>query len=150
MELAQLCPVYRWVGGVEIELLAMATGGRIVPRFSELTADKLGFAGSVTEVRWQVVSYVQFVCIIILVTVPTVRITPLPCLTSADSRSNQSLPGPRRTGSRKREDVIVLFKSNERFAASETLMHCCKGLEVFDDSTVKCGSGVIYCWCGFH
>ena len=32
----------RWVGGVEIELLAMATGARIVPRFSELTADKLG------------------------------------------------------------------------------------------------------------
>ena len=32
----------RWVGGVEIELLAMATGARIVPRFSELTPDKLG------------------------------------------------------------------------------------------------------------
>lgn len=45
-----VCAAYRWVGGVEIELLAMATGGRIVPRFSELTADKLGFAGSVTEV----------------------------------------------------------------------------------------------------
>ncbi|MEW5302268.1 MAG: hypothetical protein WDW36_005069 [Sanguina aurantia] len=43
-------PAVRWVGGVEIELLAMATGGRIVPRFSELTADKLGFAGSVTEI----------------------------------------------------------------------------------------------------
>jgi T-complex protein 1 subunit epsilon len=40
----------RWVGGVEIELLAMATGARIVPRFTELTADKLGFAGSVKEV----------------------------------------------------------------------------------------------------
>ena len=32
----------RWVGGVEIELLAMATGARIVPPFSELTPDKLG------------------------------------------------------------------------------------------------------------
>ena len=35
-------PAVRWVGGVEIELLAMATGARIVPRFSELTPDKLG------------------------------------------------------------------------------------------------------------
>ena len=35
-------PAVRWVGGVEIELLAIATGGRIVPRFEELTADKLG------------------------------------------------------------------------------------------------------------
>ena len=43
-------PAVRWVGGVEIELLAMATGARIVPRFSELTAEKLGFAGSVKEV----------------------------------------------------------------------------------------------------
>jgi hypothetical protein len=41
---------HRWVGGVEIELLAMATGARIVPRFEELTADKLGTAGSVKEV----------------------------------------------------------------------------------------------------
>ena len=35
-------PAVRWVGGVELELLAMATGARIVPRFSELSADKLG------------------------------------------------------------------------------------------------------------
>jgi chaperonin GroEL (HSP60 family) len=35
-------PAVRWVGGVEIELLAMATGARIVPRFSELSPDKLG------------------------------------------------------------------------------------------------------------
>lgn len=40
----------RWVGGVEIELLAMATDARIVPRFEELTPDKLGFAGSIEEV----------------------------------------------------------------------------------------------------
>ena len=37
--------MFRWVGGPEIELIAIATGGRIVPRFSELTADKLGSAG---------------------------------------------------------------------------------------------------------
>ncbi|GFR45691.1 hypothetical protein Agub_g7106 [Astrephomene gubernaculifera] len=43
-------PAVRWVGGVEIELLAMATGARIVPRFQELSADKLGHAGSVKEV----------------------------------------------------------------------------------------------------
>lgn len=30
---------------MEIELLAMATGARIVPRFQELSPDKLGFAG---------------------------------------------------------------------------------------------------------
>ena len=40
----------RWVGGVEIELIALATGARIVPRFSELTADKLGTAAVVREV----------------------------------------------------------------------------------------------------
>merc|ERR1711977_177274 len=42
-------PAVRWVGGVEIELIAIATGGRIVPRFQELTADKLGAAGMVRE-----------------------------------------------------------------------------------------------------
>ena len=40
--LANDLPAVRWVGGVELELLAMATGARIVPRFSELSADKLG------------------------------------------------------------------------------------------------------------
>jgi hypothetical protein len=43
-------PAVRWVGGPEIELIAIATGGRIVPRFSELSADKLGQAGIVREV----------------------------------------------------------------------------------------------------
>lgn len=38
-------PAVRWVGGVEIELLAMATGARIVPRFEELKPEKLGQAG---------------------------------------------------------------------------------------------------------
>jgi T-complex protein 1 subunit epsilon len=45
-------PAVRWVGGVEIELIAIATGGRIVPRFSELTAEKLGKAGTVREVSF--------------------------------------------------------------------------------------------------
>lgn len=42
-------PAVRWVGGVELELIAIATGGRIVPRFQELTAEKLGKAGIVRE-----------------------------------------------------------------------------------------------------
>eukprot|EP00045_Choanoeca_perplexa_P005698 m.47899 g.47899 ORF g.47899 m.47899 type:complete len:541 (-) comp13250_c0_seq1:78-1700(-) len=45
-------PAVRWVGGPEIELIAIATGGRIVPRFSELTADKLGSAGVVREMTF--------------------------------------------------------------------------------------------------
>uniref|UniRef100_A0A3B1JWM8 T-complex protein 1 subunit epsilon n=1 Tax=Astyanax mexicanus TaxID=7994 RepID=A0A3B1JWM8_ASTMX len=42
-------PAVRWVGGPEIELIAIATGGRIVPRFCELTPEKLGAAGLVRE-----------------------------------------------------------------------------------------------------
>lgn len=42
-------PAVRWVGGVELELIAIATGGRIVPRFEELTPEKLGRAGCVRE-----------------------------------------------------------------------------------------------------
>lgn len=45
-------PAVRWVGGVEIELLAIATGARIVPRFEELTKEKLGSAGIVREVTY--------------------------------------------------------------------------------------------------
>merc|ERR1712166_94994 len=45
-------PAVRWVGGVELELIAIATGGRIVPRFSELTEDKLGKAGLVKEIAF--------------------------------------------------------------------------------------------------
>jgi len=45
-------PAVRWVGGVELELIAIATGGRIVPRFSELTPEKLGTAGLVREVSF--------------------------------------------------------------------------------------------------
>jgi len=42
----------RWVGGVELELIAIATGGRIVPRFQEVSAEKLGRAGRVHEVAF--------------------------------------------------------------------------------------------------
>lgn len=45
-------PAVRWVGGPEIELIAIATNGRIVPRFAELTPDKLGTAGIVREVSF--------------------------------------------------------------------------------------------------
>eukprot|EP01013_Petalomonas_cantuscygni_P001845 TRINITY_DN11879_c0_g1_i1.p1 TRINITY_DN11879_c0_g1~~TRINITY_DN11879_c0_g1_i1.p1 ORF type:complete len:542 (-),score=179.73 TRINITY_DN11879_c0_g1_i1:252-1877(-) len=42
----------RWVGGVELELIAIATGARIVPRFEEMDAKKLGTAGTVREVQY--------------------------------------------------------------------------------------------------
>lgn len=45
-------PAVRWVGGVEIELLAIATGARIVPRFEEITPDKLGKAGLIKEMSF--------------------------------------------------------------------------------------------------
>jgi len=45
-------PAVRWVGGPEIELIAIATGGRIVPRFSELTKEKLGQCGVVKELSF--------------------------------------------------------------------------------------------------
>jgi T-complex protein 1 subunit epsilon len=63
-------PAVRWVGGPEIEvrlsvccydlevltthvkLIAIATQGRIVPRFEELTPEKLGKAGIVREVSF--------------------------------------------------------------------------------------------------
>jgi len=45
-------PAVRWVGGVEMELIAIATGARIVPRFEEATTDKLGKAGIVREISF--------------------------------------------------------------------------------------------------
>lgn len=45
-------PAVRWVGGPDIELIAIVTGGRIVPRFEELTAEKLGKAGLVREISF--------------------------------------------------------------------------------------------------
>lgn len=50
--LANDLPAVRWVGGVEIELIAIATGARIVPRFEELKPEKLGTAGIVREVEF--------------------------------------------------------------------------------------------------
>ncbi|KAN0055398.1 hypothetical protein ACTA71_008509 [Dictyostelium dimigraforme] len=43
-------PAVRWVGGLDLEKIAMATGGRIVARFEDVSADKLGKAGLVREV----------------------------------------------------------------------------------------------------
>jgi len=43
-------PAVRWVGGVELELIAIATGGRIIPRFEEITPEKLGKCGLVREI----------------------------------------------------------------------------------------------------
>lgn len=37
---------------VLLQLIAIATGGRIVPRFEELTTDKLGQAGLVRELSF--------------------------------------------------------------------------------------------------
>ncbi|KAJ5328006.1 T-complex protein 1 epsilon subunit [Penicillium brevicompactum] len=45
-------PAVRWVGGPEIELIAIATNGRIVPRFEDLSAEKLGTAGKVREMSF--------------------------------------------------------------------------------------------------
>lgn len=45
-------PAVRWVGGVEIELIAIATNSRIVPRFEELSAEKLGTAKIVKELEF--------------------------------------------------------------------------------------------------
>ncbi|XP_045508181.1 T-complex protein 1 subunit epsilon [Colias croceus] len=50
--LAEQLPAVRWVGGPEMELIAIATGGRIVPRFEELSADKLGSCGLVRELTF--------------------------------------------------------------------------------------------------
>jgi len=50
--LQQGLPAVRWVGGPEIELIAIATGGRIIPRFEEISAEKLGHAGVVRELTF--------------------------------------------------------------------------------------------------
>jgi len=42
-------PAVRWCGGVELELIAIATGARICARFEDLAPDKLGTAGHVLE-----------------------------------------------------------------------------------------------------
>jgi len=45
-------PSVRWVGGVEIELLAIATQAKIIPRFEEITPEKLGTAGTIKEIAF--------------------------------------------------------------------------------------------------
>ncbi|KAK9718812.1 T-complex protein 1 subunit epsilon [Basidiobolus ranarum] len=45
-------PAVRWVGGPELELIAIATNGRIVPRFEDLSPEKLGTAGHVHELSF--------------------------------------------------------------------------------------------------
>ena len=45
-------PSVRWVGGVDIEHIAIATGGRIIPRFEELAPHKLGKAGLIKEMSF--------------------------------------------------------------------------------------------------
>jgi len=45
-------PAVRWVGGVELELLAMSTNSRIIPRFSELAPEKLGTCGRIRTLEF--------------------------------------------------------------------------------------------------
>jgi len=46
----------RWVAGGDVELLAMATGGRIIPRFEDITSEKLGKAGIIEELTYGTMS----------------------------------------------------------------------------------------------
>ncbi|CCF58016.1 hypothetical protein KAFR_0D03680 [Kazachstania africana CBS 2517] len=45
-------PAVRWVGGQEIEQIAIATNGRIVPRFQDLSSNKLGSCGKIYEMEF--------------------------------------------------------------------------------------------------
>lgn len=45
-------PAVRWVGGLEVELIAMATGARIIPRFEEIKEEKLGKCDKVKEITF--------------------------------------------------------------------------------------------------
>lgn len=42
----------RWLSGTDVELMALATGARIIPRFEEITPEKLGKASSIKEVSF--------------------------------------------------------------------------------------------------
>ena len=44
-------PAVRWVGGNEIEQIALATGGRIVTNFNDIKKEKLGRAREVKEIN---------------------------------------------------------------------------------------------------
>jgi len=50
--LQQKLPAVRWVGGVEMELIAIATNAHIVPRFEELSPEKLGTCGNIRELSF--------------------------------------------------------------------------------------------------
>lgn len=52
MEQNGLCFKYPMSNVFSLQLIAIATGGRIVPRFCELTAEKLGTAGVVKEISF--------------------------------------------------------------------------------------------------
>lgn len=41
----------RWISGTDIELLAMSSGAKIVPRFEELSLEKLGTVGEIEEIQ---------------------------------------------------------------------------------------------------
>ncbi|EDO18003.1 hypothetical protein Kpol_1054p50 [Vanderwaltozyma polyspora DSM 70294] len=45
-------PAVRWVGGQELEHIAIATSGRIVPRFQDLSNDKLGSCKRIHELEF--------------------------------------------------------------------------------------------------
>lgn len=45
-------PAVRWVSGSDIELIAVATGGRIIPRFEEISNAKLGEAKCIKEIQF--------------------------------------------------------------------------------------------------
>lgn len=45
-------PAVRWVGGIDLEQLAVACNARIVPRFDQLTPDKLGTCKVVRQVEF--------------------------------------------------------------------------------------------------
>lgn len=45
-------PAVRWVGGQELEQIAIATNGRIVPRFQDLSLDKLGSCQKIYEMEF--------------------------------------------------------------------------------------------------
>ncbi|CAL9737461.1 T-complex protein 1 subunit epsilon [Monosporozyma servazzii] len=45
-------PAVRWVGGQELEQIAIATNGRIVPRFQDLSKEKLGSCSKIYEMEF--------------------------------------------------------------------------------------------------
>jgi T-complex protein 1 subunit epsilon len=47
--LANDLPSVRWVGGMEMELIAIATDARIIPRFEDISPEKLGHCGHIKE-----------------------------------------------------------------------------------------------------